>query len=575
MSDGSALLPQPLTVQGQLVAGGLTIVGPNSPYVADAEAVANNGISTLFLNREFWLPTPAGTDITSTLVAADAAATLVNGVVRFKSGASNYQYSAQITKTARWLGGGSGAALQCTAALGTGVRSILDNYQTGQQADLALGAPSMEKIRLLGPGTAPVPTAPTKTAGVDGVQLNGKLLYRDVVVEGFDSNIVLHSAFGHIQMWNVVSTKGYYNVYQELGNQDHLFAGCDFTGAAFAGFAAPGNVAVQRVTFFRTHFGYEPFCYYQEANGAATTFLWDVQIIACPHELVGNSMIFSENIAQANAAGFAGDTEIHDPSFSFSNTYKITAKPQDWAINVGDVRGSVEIRNGSNRLVNGSSGAVQAATSEGVWNIHGDATADVYTIPTHPEWVNRWGSSNTPVLGRIGTQRQTIGDSAQISDLVITDSTAIAGFTLTGSGGTKALRNNGTTMEWLNSALAAVIMSLTDAGQLLVKDLRLTRQVPTEAVLVSGVDPTLGGFIGTVTLTAARVVGAPLTAVSGQRITFELLQNGTGGWAVTWNAIFKTAFSNTGNTAGLRTVVSFVYDNFNWVQDPIAVNAWV
>ena len=70
-----------------------------------------------------------------------------------------------------------------------------------------------------------------------------------------------------------------------------------------------------------------------------------------------------------------------------------------------------------------------------------------------------------------------------------------------------------------------------------------------------------------VTLTAARVVGAPLNPAIGQRLTFTLIQGGAGAFAVTWNAVFKKTWSDTGNATGARSTISYVYDGTNWNQD--------
>lgn len=90
--------------------------------------------------------------------------------------------------------------------------------------------------------------------------------------------------------------------------------------------------------------------------------------------------------------------------------------------------------------------------------------------------------------------------------------------------------------------------------------------VPTETVLVSGVDASTANTFQ-VTLTAARTVGAPSSPITGQRISFLFLQDGTGGWAVSWNTVFKVSWSSTGNTAGKRSSVAFIYDGTNWIQD--------
>jgi hypothetical protein len=90
-------------------------------------------------------------------------------------------------------------------------------------------------------------------------------------------------------------------------------------------------------------------------------------------------------------------------------------------------------------------------------------------------------------------------------------------------------------------------------------------QTPTEAVLVSGINCFLGNTVK-VTLTAARLVGAPLNPQIGQCITFTFVQGGAGGFAVTWNAVFKKTWSDTGNVTGARASISYVYDGTNWNQ---------
>jgi hypothetical protein len=100
-----------------------------------------------------------------------------------------------------------------------------------------------------------------------------------------------------------------------------------------------------------------------------------------------------------------------------------------------------------------------------------------------------------------------------------------------------------------------------------------TRQVPTEAVLVSGVDASAGGIID-ITLTAARLVGAPLNMTVGQRLTFIFTEGGIGGFGVTWNAVFKLLWSNVGDLTGKVSSTSFIWNGTNWIQDGAQV-VWV
>lgn len=89
--------------------------------------------------------------------------------------------------------------------------------------------------------------------------------------------------------------------------------------------------------------------------------------------------------------------------------------------------------------------------------------------------------------------------------------------------------------------------------------------LPSEAVLVSGVDAAQGNSV-LVTLTAARLVGAPLNPRNGQKLKFTFIQGGAGAFAVTWNAVFKKIWSDTGNATGARSSIEYEYDGTNWNQ---------
>ena len=122
---------------------------------------------------------------------------------------------------------------------------------------------------------------------------------------------------------------------------------------------------------------------------------------------------------------------------------------------------------------------------------------------------------------------------------------------------------------WYQQTIPVAASNLGGAAVLRMQvSLALKLVVPTEAVLVSGVGIDGGiGNIFQVTLTAARVVGAPLQPITGQRITFTFIQGGAGAWAVTWNAVFKKTWVDTGNATGARSSISYIYDGTNWNQD--------
>jgi hypothetical protein len=87
----------------------------------------------------------------------------------------------------------------------------------------------------------------------------------------------------------------------------------------------------------------------------------------------------------------------------------------------------------------------------------------------------------------------------------------------------------------------------------------------TDAATIA-VDASLSNIF-TVTLGGNRTMGLPTNSEKGQRITFIIVQDGVGGRTLGWNAVFKVSWSNTGNTAGKRSMISFVYDGTNWNQD--------
>ncbi len=77
------------------------------------------------------------------------------------------------------------------------------------------------------------------------------------------------------------------------------------------------------------------------------------------------------------------------------------------------------------------------------------------------------------------------------------------------------------------------------------------------------------------TLTAGVTWGAPTNVPpAGERVQVTMVQDGTGGRAVAWNAayIFPTAWTNTGNTAGKTSSVTFISDGTKLIA--AGANAW-
>ena len=76
------------------------------------------------------------------------------------------------------------------------------------------------------------------------------------------------------------------------------------------------------------------------------------------------------------------------------------------------------------------------------------------------------------------------------------------------------------------------------------------------------------GDIKQITLTSAVTINAPTNAQIGAVLTFNLIEDGTGGWNVTWNGAYKfnVAWLNVGNVAGTRSTAKFEYDGSFWRQ---------
>lgn len=69
-----------------------------------------------------------------------------------------------------------------------------------------------------------------------------------------------------------------------------------------------------------------------------------------------------------------------------------------------------------------------------------------------------------------------------------------------------------------------------------------------------------------VTLGGNRTMGAPSNVQPGFIIWFTIIQDGTGGRTLAWNAVYKQVWSDTGNTLNKRSTIGFIYDGTNWNQ---------
>lgn len=98
---------------------------------------------------------------------------------------------------------------------------------------------------------------------------------------------------------------------------------------------------------------------------------------------------------------------------------------------------------------------------------------------------------------------------------------------------------------------------------------RFLRPVQSPAFAANlAVDATLGEHVFVSGLTGNITIGAPSNGDIGQELTFNFIQDGTGGRTVTWNPVFiRVAWSDAGNAANARSSIRFVcFDRINWLQ---------
>lgn len=74
------------------------------------------------------------------------------------------------------------------------------------------------------------------------------------------------------------------------------------------------------------------------------------------------------------------------------------------------------------------------------------------------------------------------------------------------------------------------------------------------------------GDLFQVTLGGNRTMSAPLNMQVGDVIEHRIIQDGTGGRTLAWDAVFLNSWSDTGNTAGKKSTIRHWYDGTNWNQ---------
>lgn len=87
----------------------------------------------------------------------------------------------------------------------------------------------------------------------------------------------------------------------------------------------------------------------------------------------------------------------------------------------------------------------------------------------------------------------------------------------------------------------------------------------------TGVNLLLGGFINVGVLTGNLTVAAPTGMIQGDLITYNFIQDATGGRVVTLPAVFKGPALVAG-TANLKLSVAYRFDGTNWM--PLSNSGW-
>lgn len=87
----------------------------------------------------------------------------------------------------------------------------------------------------------------------------------------------------------------------------------------------------------------------------------------------------------------------------------------------------------------------------------------------------------------------------------------------------------------------------------------------TDTVFASTVTPDGRQGSINIALTGPITMAAPTNAAKGAKLRFVFTQDATGGRVVTWNAIYKVAWTPT-TTASKINTIDFSYNGTNWIQ---------
>ncbi|QXE85962.1 right-handed parallel beta-helix repeat-containing protein [Geomonas nitrogeniifigens] len=110
----------------------------------------------------------------------------------------------------------------------------------------------------------------------------------------------------------------------------------------------------------------------------------------------------------------------------------------------------------------------------------------------------------------------------------------------------------------------ATFNDIYDGGSNTVNPVNRNTQTLTDAATVV-VDPRIGE-LASITLSQNTTFNGPAYVQKGDKITFLITQDATGGRTVAWGSAFKVSWSDAGNTANKKSSVSFICDGTYYVQ---------
>ncbi len=224
-------------------------------------------------------------------------------------------------------------------------------------------------------------------------------------------------------------------------------------------------------------------------------------------------------------------------------------------------------------------------------NTFNSASSDCVFISNYSSGVgegpSRFENNTVSNCGASGILISDIGGDISVRNNFIKDVAfqpfPSAGITITGSQGQNRIFEGNVFQQVIATTNLSgwIYLSGTSAFDLIRGNINMTTSVPLfspgfatgatayESTPLTGgtVTPNVGtSKIIYISATSSVTVNAPTNMQAGDKVTFVVTQDGAGGRTVSWNAVFKHEWSDTGNTANKISSINFIYNGTNWLQ---------